>query len=138
MVWRCSERCKNVTTCQQCWCKKNPISDKIFAKFYAVFVKKVSNVAISRFLANTSCNVVLLRGIFCNFVLLYGLVYIFLVFWAFYAVLLRINLCHNLCTLSGKIILAPNLLVEKLCLFARLGVAISTSTGQQWPARVSC
>ena len=28
------QRCKNVPTCQQYWCKKNPIWGNIFAKFY--------------------------------------------------------------------------------------------------------
>ena len=60
---------------------KNPISGKIFAKFDAVFDKKVSNVAISRFLANTSGNFVLLCGIFfatlCYFMALFAL------FWSF-------------------------------------------------------
>ena len=35
-----SQRCKNVPTIQQCLCKKNPISGKIFAKFYAVLLRK--------------------------------------------------------------------------------------------------
>ena len=34
------QRCKNVPTCQQFWLKKNPISGKIFAKFYAVLSRK--------------------------------------------------------------------------------------------------
>ena len=55
------------------------------------FVKKVNNVAILCILANTSSNFVLLCGIVGNFMLLYGLLCTFLVFWACYAVLLRIN-----------------------------------------------
>ena len=35
------QRCKNVRTCEQCLCKKNPISGKIFAKFYAVLSRKL-------------------------------------------------------------------------------------------------
>ena len=77
-------------------------------------------VTISRFLANICGNFMLLCGIFCNFMLLYVLVCTFLVLWTFYAVLLRIKFCRNLRTFLGKIILAPNLLVLKLCLFAYL------------------
>ena len=77
-------------------------------------------VTISRFLANICGNFMLICGIFCNFMLLCVFVCTFLVFWAFYAVLLRINFCRNLRTFLSKIILAPNLLVLKLCLFAYL------------------
>ena len=42
------QRCKNVQTCKQCSCKKNLISGKIFAKFYAVLSRKL---VMSRFCA---------------------------------------------------------------------------------------
>ena len=34
------QRCKYIQTCEQCSCKKNHISCKIFANFYAVLLKK--------------------------------------------------------------------------------------------------
>ena len=79
------------------------------------FLEKVSNVAISRFLGNTYGNFGLLGGIFWHILQLYVTIWPFCTFfgvsWAFYAVLPRIKFCRNLRTFSGKIILAPNLLV---------------------------
>ena len=34
------QRCKMIPVCQTCWCKKNPISGKIFTKFYSVLFRK--------------------------------------------------------------------------------------------------
>ena len=38
-MWR-RQRCKNVRRCEQCLCKKSPISGQTFAKFYAVLSRK--------------------------------------------------------------------------------------------------
>ena len=100
------QRCKNVRTCKQCLCKKNPISGKIFAKFYAVLFKKVSNVPILRFLVAFYAHF----ETFCYFLAFFCT---YQVFGAFYAVFSQIRFV---------IIFAPfgvKLLWLKPCLFRK-------------------
>ena len=69
-------RCKNVPTCQQCRCKKNPILAKNLCEILSCFVEKVSNVAILRFLVaffGEFWNFMLLFVIFKNYLSLLGL-----------------------------------------------------------------
>ena len=72
--------CKNIQTCEQCLCKKNPILGKIFANFYAVLSRKwvISRIRAFwwHFLAHF--------GSLCYFLALFCTIWLF---WAFYAVL---------------------------------------------------
>ena len=107
------QRCKNVPTCQQCWCKK------IFSQVKSLptlccFVEKVSNVAISLFLANTPGNVVFYVGFFCNFMLLFRLVCTFFgLFFGLLCSFVENNFFSSViyALFLGKTILAPKWLV---------------------------
>ena len=70
--------------CQQWWCKKNPISGKIFAKFYAVLSRKWVMLRFRAFWWHFLTHF----GTLCYFLAFFGTIW---VFWAFYAVLLRIR-----------------------------------------------
>ena len=90
---------------------KNSILGKIFAKFYAVMSRKWVLSQIPAFwptLLAILCFYVEFFVSLCYFMALFSL---FFVFWAFYAVMSRIKICQNFRTFSGKMILAPNLLV---------------------------
>ena len=76
------QRCKNVQTCEQCSCKKNPISGKIFAKFYAVLSRKGVMSRILTFWWLLLAHFGSLCVFFWHFFSL-----TFWLFWAFYAVL---------------------------------------------------
>ena len=72
----------------------------------------------------------LVLGIFCHYFSLLGLL----------RCLLRIHFCRNLHTFLGKIILAQNLLVKKLCLYACLqnsGV-LTSAVGKVQFRRIQC
>ena len=78
-AWPYSQRCKNVPTCQQCWCKKNPILGKIFAKFYAVLSRK--------WVMSGCC------AFWWHFLAHFGTLCYFLVFFLHYFGLLGLLLC---------------------------------------------
>ena len=100
------QKCKNVRTCKQCSCYMFPSSGKILAKFYAICHK-----------SELCRNFALFGGIFWHILELYVA---FLGLLGLLRCFVANDICHNLCTFSGKIILAQTLLVSKSCIFASL------------------
>ena len=91
------QRFKNVQTCEYCVFKMFPSSGKIFAKFCASLLQKVSYVAFLRFLVSFS-------GTFWNFVLLF----LFLHYLGILGLLrcfVANKIFHNLCTFWVKLFL---------------------------------
>ena len=102
-----AQRCKNVQTCKQCLCKKNPISGKIFAKVYAVLSRKW---VMSQF-----CACWWHFGTLCPFLAFFGTIWIF---WAFNPVLSRIRFVVIFTLFQVKYLWLKPYLFLKKCLFA--------------------
>ena len=77
------QRCKDVQMCKQCSCKINPISSKIFAKFYPVWSRKWEMSQFCAFWWYFLAHF----GTLCNFLAFFCTIW---VFWAFYPVLSQI------------------------------------------------
>ena len=95
-----TQRCENVPTCQQCWCKKNLISGKIFAIFASLRF-------FLAFLAHL--------GTLCYFLAFFCTIRIFL---ALYTVLLQITFVIIYALFLGKTFFGSNHLVVKKNVFS--------------------
>ena len=100
------QRCKNVPTCQQCWCKKILVRVKSWQNF-TLFCREFEYLH----------NFALFGGIFWHILELYVTL---CVFWAFYAVLLRIKFVIIYAVFRVKYFWLKPCVCKKRCLFACL------------------
>ena len=110
---------KNVPMWQQCWCKKNSILGKIFAKFYTVLSRKLIMSQFCAFWWHFLANFLTLCYVLSFFCTIW-------VFWAFYAVLSQVILVVIYALFWVKYFWLKPCLCNFFCLFACL------VTGDTW------